>query len=591
MDTTTLFPPAPRHGATPRRPRTRSTGGTGRFARAVAGTGRRDPSWARPGLLGPARRHRGPALLGAHRQRLVQRVLLRRGPGRQRELEGLLLRLLRRGELDHRRQATGRRCGSWPCRCAPSASARSASSCPRCSWASPRSAVLYATVKRQFGAAAGLLAGAVLALTPVAVMMFRFNNPDALLVLLMTLGAYATCARVETGQPEVADLGRGLHRASASSPRCCRRSWSSRRSPWPTWSRRRRRCAGGSCTCSRPVPRWCVSAGWWIAIVELVPASARPYIGGSQSNSILELTLGYNGLGRITGNEVGSVGGGGGGAGAGGMWGATGLTRMFNAEIGGQISWLIPSALILLVVGPVGPRPDAAHRRPPRGVHRLGRLAARHRPDLQPDGRHLPRLLHDRARPGHRCPRRHGRQGGVGTPARVLRVGGPGRGDGRGSRVVLRPALAHPGLVPVAAVRRPGPRHGSGLPVPRRRAAAPPGGAARPRRRPRGRSGRARGVHAVDRAPRRTPAPSRPPAPPVRAAWAARAASGGGPGRVRWRPGRHARPADGARRHRTRRYRARRNGARRHRRRGPRRSAAWAGCSTRAPRAPRWWPR
>src|SRR4051794_41914056 len=33
------------------------------------------------------------------------------------------------------------------------------------------------------------------------------------------------------------------------------------------------------------------------------------------------------------------------------MWGATGLTRMSNAEIRGQISWLLPSALILLVVG------------------------------------------------------------------------------------------------------------------------------------------------------------------------------------------------------------------------------------------------
>ena len=74
----------------------------------------------------------------------------------------------------------------------------------------------------------------------------------------------------------------------------------------------------------------------------------RPYIGGSQNNSFLELTFGYNGLGRITGDETGSVGGGGGG---GGNWGATGLGRMFNAEIGGQISWLIPAALILLAAG------------------------------------------------------------------------------------------------------------------------------------------------------------------------------------------------------------------------------------------------
>jgi 4-amino-4-deoxy-L-arabinose transferase-like glycosyltransferase len=95
-----------------------------------------------------------------------------------------------------------------------------------------------------------------------------------------------------------------------------------------------------------------VSAGWWVAVVELVPASARPYIGGSQQNSILELTLGYNGLGRITGNEEGSVGPGRMGGGGGGPFSAqTGWLRMFDTEVGGQISWLLPAALLLLVAG------------------------------------------------------------------------------------------------------------------------------------------------------------------------------------------------------------------------------------------------
>ena len=88
-----------------------------------------------------------------------------------------------------------------------------------------------------------------------------------------------------------------------------------------------------------------LAGGWWIAIVELWPASSRPWIGGSQNNSILELTLGYNGLGRLSGNETGSVGGGG-GAGGGG-WGTTGILRLFNSEIGGQIAWLLPAALVL----------------------------------------------------------------------------------------------------------------------------------------------------------------------------------------------------------------------------------------------------
>ena len=67
-----------------------------------------------------------------------------------------------------------------------------------------------------------------------------------------------------------------------------------------------------------------VSAGWWVAIVELWPASSRPYIGGSQTNSVLELIFGYNGLGRLTGNETGSVVGGG-QQGQAGQWGPTGL--------------------------------------------------------------------------------------------------------------------------------------------------------------------------------------------------------------------------------------------------------------------------
>ncbi len=94
-----------------------------------------------------------------------------------------------------------------------------------------------------------------------------------------------------------------------------------------------------------------VAAGWWVAIVELWPAGSRPYIGGSQNNSILDLIFGYNGFGRITGNETGSVVGGqtfgagtnGGGA---GMWGSTGIGRLFGSEMGTQIAWLLPAAIV-----------------------------------------------------------------------------------------------------------------------------------------------------------------------------------------------------------------------------------------------------
>jgi 4-amino-4-deoxy-L-arabinose transferase-like glycosyltransferase len=87
-----------------------------------------------------------------------------------------------------------------------------------------------------------------------------------------------------------------------------------------------------------------VAAGWWVAAVALTPAADRPYVGGTTDNSILSLIFGYNGFGRLTGNEAGSVGGGLGGA---GMWGPTGWTRLFNTEFGNTMSWLLPGALVM----------------------------------------------------------------------------------------------------------------------------------------------------------------------------------------------------------------------------------------------------
>jgi 4-amino-4-deoxy-L-arabinose transferase-like glycosyltransferase len=90
-----------------------------------------------------------------------------------------------------------------------------------------------------------------------------------------------------------------------------------------------------------------VAGGWWVATVELWPASARPYIGGSTNNSILDLIWGYNGLGRIEGGTGAGPGGGAGGN----FSGATGLLRLFNSQMAGQISWLVPAALVMLVAG------------------------------------------------------------------------------------------------------------------------------------------------------------------------------------------------------------------------------------------------
>lgn len=208
-------------------------------------------------------------------------------------------------------------------------------------------AILYRIVRRRFSAGAALVAGSVLATTPVATLMFRYDNPDALLVLL-TVGAIALTLRgIETGRMRwvvwagvlvgLAFLTKQLQAFLVLPPLVGVYLVAS---PRPVLRRIGHLLAAALALV--------VSAGWWVAIVELVPASARPYIGGSQTNSFLELTFGYNGLGRVTGDETGSVvPGGTTGAGA---WGSTGLTRLFGSEFGTQVTWLLPTALVLLVV-------------------------------------------------------------------------------------------------------------------------------------------------------------------------------------------------------------------------------------------------
>jgi 4-amino-4-deoxy-L-arabinose transferase-like glycosyltransferase len=223
-------------------------------------------------------------------------------------------------------------------------------------------AVLYATVRRWFTPAAGLLAGAALALTPVATLMFRFNNPDALLVLLLTLAAWAVTRALERGSARwlvlaAVFVGCGFTTKMLQAFIVIPVFAIVYLLLAPVGVRRRLwhlvLAAAGVV----------VSAGWWVAIVELWPAGSRPYIGGSQTNSVLELIFGYNGFGRITGNETGSVVPGGGAAGgAASAWRPTGLTRMFNSSWGGQIAWLLPAALAffvaLLWLTRRGPRTD-----------------------------------------------------------------------------------------------------------------------------------------------------------------------------------------------------------------------------------------
>jgi 4-amino-4-deoxy-L-arabinose transferase-like glycosyltransferase len=216
-------------------------------------------------------------------------------------------------------------------------------------------ALLRAAVRRWAGPGAGLIAGAALALTPVAVLMFRFNNPDAMLVLCMTAAAYAAVRAVDaaaerSGPRWIALTGALLGLGFLTK---MLQAWLVLPAfvlvvvlvAAVSWRRRLALLTVG-------LVSMIVSVAWYVLLVDLWPSGSRPYIGGSTDNSFLDLVLGYNGLGRIFGGEGNQSGGGpGGGSGNTGFGGTAGITRMFNESFGGQISWLLPAALIVLVAG------------------------------------------------------------------------------------------------------------------------------------------------------------------------------------------------------------------------------------------------
>jgi 4-amino-4-deoxy-L-arabinose transferase-like glycosyltransferase len=219
-------------------------------------------------------------------------------------------------------------------------------------------ALLHRMVKRDFGAVAATIAALALTLTPISVAITRDTNPDPVLVFLMLLGAAALMKAVRTGRL-LPLVWSGVAIGFAFNTKMMQayvvlpafflvHLWAAKGS----LGRRLRNLAVGTVALV-------VSSAWWMVVVDLVPASSRPYIGGSTDNTVWDLVIGYNGFGRIFGASS-SVGSQGNGASFGGE---AGLYRLFNSIMGGQISWLIPFAVVALIGGLVlrgrAPRTDA----------------------------------------------------------------------------------------------------------------------------------------------------------------------------------------------------------------------------------------
>ena len=222
-------------------------------------------------------------------------------------------------------------------------------------------ALLYHLVARVFGRVAGLLAALALALTPIAVVVDRSNLVESILVLTVLLAAWALTRAPETGRLRwlllsAALVGLGFNikmlEAYLVVPALFLVYLLGVRLRW--YTRLWHLVLAG-------VVMLVVSLSW-VTAVDLTPVSQRPYVGSSGNNSELSLALGYNGLGRLTGNAFSFLRG---GTSLSktisdlsptslgftqGETGGAGIQRLVNAELGGQASWLLMLAVLGFLV-------------------------------------------------------------------------------------------------------------------------------------------------------------------------------------------------------------------------------------------------
>lgn len=208
--------------------------------------------------------------------------------------------------------------------------------------------LLYCLVRKRFDAVTGLLAGLFLAVTPVATVIFRYNNPDALLTMLMIAIALYTLEAIDRGQSRwllvAGALAGGAVLTKQLQVLLLLPSIAAVYAAFaPTSVAKRLAHLSGALIAAA------VAAGWWFLLVQLTDPARRPYIGGSQHNSAIELTLGYNGLDRLTG--VGANKSSFGTSDTDPESAADGFLRFLQPDFTGQFGWFVPLAVAGLGLG------------------------------------------------------------------------------------------------------------------------------------------------------------------------------------------------------------------------------------------------
>ncbi|MBV9578139.1 MAG: glycosyltransferase family 39 protein [Chloroflexi bacterium] len=223
-------------------------------------------------------------------------------------------------------------------------------------------ALVFHLVKRAFGGVAGLLAALMLAVVPISVAVGRNNTIDSLLVFTLLLAVWSGLKATERGSLSwllvtgaIVGIGFEIKMMEAYLVLPALGLVYLLGAPI---SRRLRVLH----LALAAVVMLGVSLAWPVA-VDLTPASLRPWIDSTQNNSAISLALGYNGIDRLLGQNESvtqflhglginlsasdsstSTGG----FGAGGMFnnGAAGPLRLFDQELAGQASWLLPLSLV-----------------------------------------------------------------------------------------------------------------------------------------------------------------------------------------------------------------------------------------------------
>jgi len=165
-------------------------------------------------------------------------------------------------------------------------------------------ALMYWIVAPRFGRIAALASALALAVFPSFVAVSRDNGVDPLLILLMLAASAAAISAIESGRlrwllASAVLVGLAFNTKSLAGLLCV-----------PGIALGYLVCAPG--TAKRRIAQLAVAgvvlvavAISWSLAVELTPAAQRPYVGGSVDNSEFQLEFGYNGFGRVGGQQGG----------------------------------------------------------------------------------------------------------------------------------------------------------------------------------------------------------------------------------------------------------------------------------------------